>query len=232
MQKTFRILVISDTHTMHERCEKLFPKGEFDMIIHAGDISSRGYKEEVKDFMQWFGGLWKFEHKLMIAGNHDFLFEDDPDEARKLIPDNVIYLENEAIEIEGIKFWGSPINPWFHNWAFNRNRGDDIKRYWDMIPRDTDIVITHTPAAYILDFTNNNYEHVGCTDLAYKLEEIEPIAHISGHIHEAYGKMYKHGTMFYNASILNEYYIPKNSPHIIEIKFDENDKPYIDINDE
>jgi Icc-related predicted phosphoesterase len=231
-KKTFKILVISDTHSLHKRCEKLFPKGDFDMIIHAGDVSNTGTKPEVTEFLNWFSGLNQFEHKLFIAGNHDFLFETLPDVAKELIPNNIIYLQDEGIKINGIKFWGSPQTPYFHNWAFNRQRGEDIKKYWDIIPYDTDIVITHGTAKFLLDYVINNQQYVGCEDLAYRLEEIEPLAHIGGHIHCAYGKTYKHNTMFYNASMLNEQYFPINPPHIIEINFDDNDKPYIEINSE
>jgi Icc-related predicted phosphoesterase len=232
MKRKFKILAISDTHSKHKRAELFFPEGDFDMIIHAGDISTRGYHREVKEFFDWFGGLYQFEHKLVIAGNHDFLFEEQPDTAKELIPDNVIYLEDSGIEIEGIKFWGSPQTPWFYDWAFNRQRGEDIKKYWGMIPNDTDVIITHGPVKNILDYVVHNHEYVGCEDLAFKLEEIEPIAHICGHIHCGYGKTYKHGTMFYNASQLDESYTPRNPPHIIEIEFDENNKPYIDIENE
>jgi len=232
MKKKFKILAISDTHNQHKRCEKLFPDGDFDMIIHAGDLTGRGYKQEVKEFFDWFGGLYQFEHKLVIAGNHDFLFEENPPVAKELIPDNVIYLQDEGVEIEGIKFWGSPQTPWFNDWAFNRQRGADIKKYWDMIPSDTDIVITHGPVQYLLDYVTHSHEYVGCEELALKLQEIEPLAHICGHIHCGYGKTYKHGTMFYNASMVNESYSPANEAQIIEIQFDENNKPYIDIENE
>lgn len=232
MKKKLKILAISDTHNMHRRCEKFFPEGDFDIIIHAGDISSRGYQQEVKDFMEWFSGLNQFEHKLMIAGNHDFLFEEKPETAKKLIPENVIYLEDSGVEIEGIKFWGSPQSPWFYDWAFNRQRGNDIKKYWDMIPDDTDIIVAHSPTLYTNDYVQHSNEYVGCEDLRYRVQEIEPVAFICGHIHGAYGKSYNHGTMFYNASLLNESYFPQNKPHVIEIDFDENDKPYINLENE
>jgi hypothetical protein len=56
----------------------------------------------------------------------------------------VIYLNDSGVEIDGLKFWGSPVQPYFHNWAFNRI-GDDICKHWELIPLDTDILITHGP---------------------------------------------------------------------------------------
>ena len=35
--------------------------------------------------------------------------------------------------------------PVFGNWGFNIERGDPIQKKWDMIPDDTDILITHGP---------------------------------------------------------------------------------------
>lgn len=45
--------------------------------------------------------------------------------------------------IDGLKIWGSPIQHEFFNWAFNRKRGKEIKKHWDLIPSDTNILITH-----------------------------------------------------------------------------------------
>lgn len=229
MKKKFKILAISDTHNKHKQCEKLFPEGDFDMVIHTGDLTMSGYSQEIKEFFEWFSKLHRFKYKLVIAGNHDFLFEEKPEIAKDLIPDNVIYLEDSGIEIEGIKFWGSPITPWFHAWAFNRNRGEEIKKHWDLIPNDINVLLTHGPAYLACDYVQHVAQYVGCEDLAYKLNEIEPIAHIFGHIHEGYGKKYNHGTIFYNASQLDGNYFAKNPGHIIEIEFDENNKPFIDV---
>lgn len=95
-----KIIAISDTHGSHRKLE--LPEG--DLIIHAGDISKRGLKAEVLDFLDWFGEL-DFEHKILIAGNHDFFFESETKEdVLKVIPSNVIYLNDSGITIDGIKF--------------------------------------------------------------------------------------------------------------------------------
>ena len=230
--KTFRILAISDTHTMHKACEKFIPEGEYDMIIHSGDISGRGHEHEVEDFLDWFSGLKQFKYKLMIAGNHDFLFERKPERARKMIPDNVIYLEDEGIEIEGIKFWGSPQTPFFYNWAFNRQRGKGIKKYWDMIDPNTDVLVTHGPPHMVLDYVQHTHEYVGCEDLTYRVRQIIPAVHIFGHIHGSYGVKYLNGTMFYNASSVNEAYRPAHAAHLIELEIDEGGYVEVKTDDE
>lgn len=158
-----KIVFISDTHAKHGLL-KTQDLPEADIIIHAGDISTRGYKHEIEDFLYWYSRLDQYKHKIFCAGNHDFFFEADRETAMNLIPENVIYLEDSSVVIEGIKIWGSPVSPYFHNWAFNRERGKDINKYWQNIPNDVDILLTHTPPYNILDKTVY-YEYVGCEDL-------------------------------------------------------------------
>lgn len=112
-----KFVIISDTHGEHRKLT--LPKGN--VIIHAGDISRRGEKEEIIDFLDWFKEL-DFEHRIFIAGNHDFFFERSSEEdIKKVIPSNVTYLCDSGVTIEGIKVWGAPVTPWFYNWAFNRH---------------------------------------------------------------------------------------------------------------
>lgn len=193
-----KIVAISDTHGVHK--DLILPEG--DMIIHAGDVSKRGTVSQVEDFLAWYAGL-PFKYKIFIAGNHDFFFERATDEAiSALVPDGVIYLNDSGISIEGIHIWGSPIQPWFHDWAFNRARGSVIRKHWELIPSHTDILITHGPVAHILDRTSMG-EHVGCEDLRMKVDELKPKYHICGHIHEAYGVVVKEQTTFINASVMD-----------------------------
>lgn len=120
-----QIIAISDTHGKHRHLS--VPEG--DVLIHAGDISGSGRKDQVVDFMEWFTEQ-NHPHKIFIAGNHDFFFERAGlEEICSIIPKSIIYLNDSGIEINGIKFWGSPITPWFNSWAFNRNRGADIKQH-------------------------------------------------------------------------------------------------------
>ena len=208
-----KFVAISDTHGQHASLS--LP--EADAIIHAGDISKRGTEQQIKEFLEWFASL-NYRYKVPIAGNHDFFLEKISDkQLDDLIPKNVIYLNDSGIEIEGIRIWGSPVQPWFHDWAFNRYRGADIKRHWDLIPKDTDILVTHGPVKGILDRTVYGQE-VGCTDLLDAVQNINPSYHICGHIHEAYGQVVLGNTNFINASVLNEDYCLVNPPIEFELK--------------
>ncbi len=207
-----RFVTISDTHRKHRRIQDL-PPG--DVIIHAGDITSRGTEQETNDFLEWFSGL-DYTHKIFIAGNHDFLLEETaPEDLDKLIPANVTYLNDSATEINGVKIWGSPVTPWYHDWAFNRHRGAAIARHWQKIPGDTDIIVAHGPVHGILDYTSSGI-YAGCEELRKRVEEVRPAYFISGHIHEQYGWEQQGETIFINASVLNELYAVKNRPIVFD----------------
>ena len=204
--------MIADTHSRHRSIR--LPKG--DVLIHAGDISYRGEKLEVEDFLTWFRKQ-DFEHKIFIAGNHDFLLEKaKPKEIDNLILDDIIYLNDSSTLVNGYKIWGSPVTPRFFNWAFNRARGEAIRKHWELIPSDTHLLITHGPPYGILDQVANE-QHVGCKDLLNRVVEIKPLVHVFGHIHESYGSTKNMGIRFINASQTNESYEVVNKPVVFEL---------------
>lgn len=203
-----KLTFFSDTHRKHDKLQ--FTGG--DVLVFCGDLTSRGNLKDVASFASFTDKL-DYQYKIIIAGNHDFCFENhDKEEAEKIFKDSgLIYLNDSGIEIDGIKFWGSPIQPWFHDWAFNKKRGEEIQKYWDLIPKDTDILITHGPPFGILDLCYHG-DRVGCSDLLKKVQEIKPRVHAFGHIHECFGTIEQDGTIFVNACNLNEKYIVSNPP--------------------
>ena len=209
---SLRFVAISDTHGQHQHLT--LPQG--DVLLHAGDISSRGKKSEIVDFIKWFEAT-NYKYKVFIAGNHDFYFEkESSEEIESIIPSSIIYLNDSFTIVEGIKIWGSPITPWFYDWAFNRHRGEEIKKYWDLIPADTDMLITHGPVFGILDKTQAA-KNVGCEELLKAVNIIQPKIHLCGHIHEAYGMRHVDETTFINASVLNVNYKLVNSPIVFDL---------------
>lgn len=206
-----KITAISDTHGSHHGVTIQ----ECDVLIHAGDCSSNGSKEAVRDFIKWFAAQ-PTKEKILIAGNHDWLFEKDPRDARRLLRlygKGITYLEDDWARFYGIVFYGSPVQPTFLNWAFNRDRGAPIKKHWDRIQRNTDVIITHGPAYGVLDACDGRRnEHLGCEDLLNAIKRIKPKFHIFGHIHSGYGIKVEDGTTFVNASLLDEDYSITNKP--------------------
>ena len=205
-----KIVAISDTHIKHRDLE--IPEG--DILIHAGDFSRKGKFEDLIEFNSWLGEL-PHQHKVVIAGNHDFCFQEQPAESLKLLT-NGIYLQDQFIELLGLKIYGSPWQPWFFDWAFNLKRGHELKTKWKLIPEDTDILVTHGPPMGILDKTNSG-KQVGCEELLSRVFEIKPRYHIFGHIHEGYGVIKKESTTFINASSCDLAYHAENPPIVIEV---------------
>jgi predicted phosphodiesterase len=215
-----KITCISDTHNQHTHIPPDWLEGG-DVLVHAGDVSGRGSLREVEEFLAWFNEL-PYKHKIMIAGNHDFWFEKVSTFAvNEMLQEkypNIVYLNDSGIEIDGVKFWGSPVQPWFYDWAFNR-MGTDICQHWDMIPLDTDVLITHGPMKGFLDMTVRGVS-TGCPYLLEKSAEMTNLKlFVCGHIHEAYGKFeFPDGGVFVNASTLNFNYQVQNKPIVVEIK--------------
>jgi Icc-related predicted phosphoesterase len=169
----------------------------------------------VAAFVQWLAGL-DHKHKILIAGNHDWLFQKDPARAKSILPESITYLQDRRVEIQTLKIYGSPWQPAFMGWAFNLPRGRPIRKKWKRIPDDTDILITHGPPAGILDQSYAG-EHVGCADLRETIQRVKPKLHVFGHIHKSYGSTVVSGTRFVNASICNEDYLPSNPPVVIDL---------------
>jgi Icc-related predicted phosphoesterase len=206
---------MSDTHLRH----KVFPLQvpEADILIHSGDACLNGTAYEFREFMEWFGSLKARIAKIFVAGNHDVLFEKQAAFARSLIPKEVTYLQDDPVEIEGLKIYGSPWQPEFCDWSFNLPRGHRLREKWNKIPRDTDVLVTHGPPMGVLDL-NYDGEHVGCADLRDVVERVKPRLHVFGHIHGDYGQAKLGRTLFVNASICDEAYRPIHDPVVVEIQ--------------
>lgn len=216
-----KLVCISDTHTRHREIN--MPEG--DILICSGDITFRGELDVIEDFADWLKYL-PYKHKLIVFGNHEVGIEKGPKrpKAIEFIKNSgSIYLEDSGVEINGIKFWGSPITPFFCNWEWNRHRGKDINHHWKLIPDDTNVLITHGPVYGILDEAPRgvaSYSHVGCEDLLNRIWELKDLKiHCCGHIHDGYSIKPKEveGIKFINASICDERYHPSNSPIVIDL---------------
>lgn len=214
-----RIVCLSDTHGRHDAL--VIPDG--DVVVHAGDMTMGGRTAEVEEFAAWFAGL-PHAHKIVIAGNHDWLFERSPTRARNILG-NVTYLLDEAVEVAGLRIWGSPWQPWFFDWAFNLRRGVALREKWDLIPADTDVLITHGPPHGFLDSVGRStafapdgiVEHVGCEELLVALDRVQPALHVFGHIHEGYGQARLGETILVNASNCDADYRPVNPPVVVDL---------------
>ena len=232
-----RISIISDTHTKHG----LIPMEDLpggDLLIHAGDIMNSGYnKNDILDFCTWFHSLEQYDKKIFIAGNHDRMFENHPEGVEELlnIYFDIDYLQDEGYDIYDLdtdtstKIYGSPWQPEFYSWAFNLPKnGIELAGKWEAIPDNTDILITHGPAFGTLDtVAGRPWDNLGCELLAQRIEVIKPKIHVCGHIHSGYGYVFKNGTHFFNASVLDEQYEYTQKPMTFDWDKDTNTVEFI-----
>lgn len=213
-----RLCLISDVHGRWNKLQ--IP--QCDVLISAGDYSWQGEKHMVEDFHKWMSKQ-PAKHFISVQGNHEKWVEANFDEA-KVIAENecpgVHFIDEGEIVIDGVKFYGSAITPQFHNWAWNRVRGDEIAPHWARIPNDTQVLITHGPPHKILDVCRGGTvyeENVGCWDLLQRVKEVKPKLHIFGHIHSQWGIHVENGTTFINASICDEMYSASHLPILVSI---------------
>lgn len=226
-----RLVCISDTHQLHNHIQ--LPHG--DVLICAGDFCSRGTLAEADNFAEWFVSR-PHKYKVVVAGNHDMCFEHLKfrSHAESLFDqDNVFYLRDSGVIIEGVNFYGSPWQPEFYDWAFNLPRlGPELRDFWDRIPENTNVLVTHGPPHGILDDTPSKFnprfrkrkgalESVGCELLRKRVDQLSKLknlkAHVFGHIHYSAGTIYKDGVQYINAASCTEQYKPLNVPKVFDL---------------
>ena len=226
-----KVTLISDTHTKHKQLNGDLPGG--DLLIHAGDFMNSGYdKTDATEFFDWFDKIDNYDDKIFIAGNHDRIMQNEPEWAQGILTGykTIEYLQDEQLTLyfdgpngdfpeDNVRIYGSPWQPEFYNWAFNLPRnGGELKAKWNVIPTNTDILITHGPAFGKLDDVEGRRgQHLGCELLAEHINTVaRPKIHVCGHIHSGYGYYFDGQTHYFNASILNERYNYTNKPFNFE----------------
>jgi hypothetical protein len=167
--------------------------------------------------------------------------ENDPSWASGLLTGykTIEYLQDDELTLyfdghngdfpeDNIHIWGAPWQPEFCNWAFNLPRnGEEIKGKWNLIPQNTDILITHGPPFGKLDFVNRG-GNVGCEELLSRVGDVKPKIHVFGHIHEGAGYVFDGTTHFFNASVLNDRYEFRNKPITIDWNPETNEIEFVD----
>jgi len=230
-----RIACISDTHS------KIIPDDQMpddcQVLIHAGDITNNGKIFWLQQQAEWFRHLvdTKYEHLVIIGGNHDFILDGFRKENSEYAIPNIFgnnrihYLRDERLwlNIQGrtIKFYGTP---WTicGDWAFSEMDRSKRREIFSKIPLDTDVLISHGPPYSILDRCDNGahgFGSVGDLELLGAVERVRPKLHVFGHIHDGYGQTKIGGTTFVNAAVTRvkptdkDPYPLQNLPIVVEL---------------
>lgn len=202
-------VLISDTHGQYGMLRDLPPA---DVLIHCGDATKYGSRNELKKFAEIYGAL-PHKTKILIAGNHDTCFQKHEVESRGIVAyEGIAYLQDEARVFNGIVYYGIPWTLNFYDWSFMTDETGMLDKL-SKVPVETDVLITHGPPKYILDLAGG--EHTGSIALRTDVQwNIRPKLHVFGHIHEGYGTRQFEETMYINCSLLDGYYQPVNLPII------------------
>jgi Icc-related predicted phosphoesterase len=206
-----KIVVISDTHGQH----RLLGSLAGDLLIHCGDfgLGEADADKSLQDLDDWFGHQ-QFRHILCTGGNHDFSVEERQRRGQRVFR-NALLLQDQSVEIDGLKCHGSPWVPELTQWAHHRSAAD-LALAWAAIPDDVDLLITHTPPRGVLD-VNSRGQACGCPMLRQRVAAIRPQAHCFGHIHASGGSTEIAGTLFVNASMVNHRYALTRAPIEFEL---------------
>lgn len=177
-----KIFAFGDTHGMYRRLQV---PADADILICTGDACEGFNPAELKDFFVWYSSI-AAKLRIFIAGNHDMIFDRQPEYARSLIPDGITFLENGGIEFDGIRFQSVPARPYLK---------DPVT-----LPENIDFLITHGPAWSYLDSER------GDKNLYLAIAAARPKYHIFGHVHEE-GRKRKAmlgGTTFLNVAYFHQ----------------------------
>ena len=132
-------------------------------MVHSGDFTHRGTEQEIEKFAQ-FLSRQPHPYKIIVCGNHELNMDKlSTKEVAQKLGDGVIVLEDSGATILGIKFWGSPCNM-AQKGAYGAPESERMKR-WQMIPDDTDVLITHQPPYSVKDLAwvgNRNMLSIPC----------------------------------------------------------------------
>lgn len=232
-----KVIALSDTHGEHHELTQsirdlLQSDPDIRMIIHAGDATDVHdplfNRQEFRRFAKWFESF-DVDYRVYVPGNRDTSLEYFPSLVSEF--PSIDFLIHQELVVEGIRFFGSPFTPCFHNLAYNVDRAL-LKSYWSQVPEGTDVLITHGPAYGIADNTNIGLPEgvvkgFGDINLLYRIQKIQPKYHIFGHFHDTlteltiknYGihEVPDMKTKFCNVSMVDTNRNVVNSPIVLEI---------------
>jgi Icc-related predicted phosphoesterase len=209
------IRAISDTHGELPAIEPC------DVLVIAGDICGH-YSQSIGStgdclgqarwldttFRQWLDAI-PAKHVIATWGNHDWVAERMPDAVPKDL--RWTLLVDRGVTIDGVKFWGSPYSPWFHDWAFNSPKGDCaagepfLRAKWAAIPDDTGVLVVHAPPKGFGDNMPNGAS-VGSVSLLDRIKTLQPRLSIHGHIHSGRGTWQLGRTTIANVAVMDDKY--------------------------
>ena len=110
-----KVTIASDIHNDFRLLNKIINQ-EKDMLIISGDLTNTGRLKDIEDILEKINKD-KAKYKIVVFGNHDVQAEFEIPFLKNKYQD-IIFLTNEIIEIEGYKIYGTPYVKAFCFWGF------------------------------------------------------------------------------------------------------------------
>lgn len=214
-------MLIRATADLHGYLPEIEP---CDLLLVGGDVCpvsdhdldfQRGWL--TGPFSEWLAAL-SAGQTVGIAGNHDFIFESEPELAQTL---PWTYLMDSEVEVGGLRIYGTPWVPGLPFFAFSADR-DLPEERWEALPEGLHILLSHGPMAGYGDMVGPLFggpKRVGSASLRRAVERARPGAMVCGHVHEAHGR-YTHPALrhgVWNVAYVTDVYEPLNPVVELEI---------------
>ena len=200
-----KIAFVSDTHGFEGSLK--IPK--CDVLVHCGDVCPAfGELSAIDNIAYWFENLKQVGEVILVAGNHDTNFISRPEQSKFIIKKGCHYLQNEELVIDGITFFGMSFLDIIREYDvksllipdFISEEVDKRRKYYEMIPEYTDVLITHQPPDLPPYSCTTDGFNLGCPILKEAVDRIKPKIHAFGHVHTGYGLKSGWPTTYINAS--------------------------------
>lgn len=220
-----RILAISN---LHGYLPDLKDYKTFDLLLIAGDLIPLNIQDDYEASENWFKTTftdWIKEIKknslikkvLFIGGNHDKWLYDFPQRASYLFDllGYATYLQDMSYLFEGIHIYGTPWCTQFFNWSFMKKESE-LTYVAKTFPKVMDILLCHDMPYTGINFGPKDSETWGNKPWRDYIDKFAPKIVVHGHFHNSPKQVNLGYTTIYNASILNNNYVYKYKPTIIE----------------
>lgn len=224
-----RLLLLSD---LHGSLPVLPPQKEWDLCLIAGDIcpdlTSRYMVERHERAIlqaRWMNTTfdpWLPILSFFTWGNHDRVGVEFPHLLTRKLQNRIMVDRLLHVGGDDLSIWFSP---WSNSFGWTQAFMKEphlLAAHYDLIPKGTDVIVSHAPPYGILDTVAPGAKHLGSRELLLAIDYVRPKVVVCGHIHGGYGR----GELFMpdgeivevrNVSHMTEQYAPLNRPIIVEV---------------
>ena len=230
-----KICAISDMHGILD-----FDINPCDILCISGDIVPLRVQYYLEGTLKWLAKEFipwcekqPCEKVFLIAGNHDLVAQNHPDEWEAMFNDTKItYLLDKEVEYvketednyESIRIYGTPWCHQFYNWAFMTS-DNNLEKIYSKIPYKVDILLTHDCPYGTSDVILqedvpwfDGKTHIGCHPLGDAIDKKKPRYVFCGHLHSCTHVPQERGeTIVTNVTVVNEHYDRVYEPFYMEI---------------